>query len=340
MRKYVLNPETLMYEIKEVSLKHKVFKGLLLLAGSMALAFLYAWILTSVLGVDLPKTAFLKAEKARWESRMVVMNRQLDKYDEALTALQVRDDEVYRSIFGMDEISPEVRNAGAGGVDKYSYLDGLEPDNRLKNTLSRLDRISRKTYVQSKSFDEVAALASTAGDMASCIPAVPPIIPDPRKYTVTSPFGVRNDPFTNEGKMHTGVDFSMKIGNPVYSTGDGTVETVEFDFFGYGNSVTIDHGFGFKTRYAHLSTVSVREGMKVRRGDCVGEVGKSGRATGPHLHYEVEYMGNKVNPAQYYDLSMSKDEYIAMVNQRASESQAILTGTPRQTFSFRQRKHD
>ena len=105
----------------------------------------------------------------------------------------------------------------------------------MKNTALRLDRLTRQTTVQSKSFDEIASVSKTAGDMVSCIPAIPPIVPDPSKYHLSSPFGYRSDPFTTESKMHTGVDFAMDIGNPIYATGDGVVETVDFDFFGYGN---------------------------------------------------------------------------------------------------------
>ena len=335
MGKYILNPETLLYEIKEVSLRSKVFKGLLLFAGSLAMAVLYLWLFTSVLGYDLPKTVFLKAEHARWDAKIDLMNTKLDRYSETLEALRVRDDDIYRSIFGMNEIPAGVRDAGIGGVDKYSFLDGLEPDDRLKNTAVRIDRLTRQTYVQSKSFDEVSAVSKTAGDMVSCIPAIPPILPDQSKYRLTSPFGYRSDPFTGSPKMHTGLDFAMKIGNPVYATGDGVVESVKFEFFGYGNSVTIDHGFGYKTIYAHLNSVNVIEGMKVKRGDCIAETGKSGRASGPHLHYEVVYKGQKVNPANYLDLSMSPAEYSDMVRMREDESGT--SRSYRHSFSVRRR---
>ena len=335
MGKYILNPETLLYEMKEVSLKSKVFKGLLLYAGSVAMAVLYIWLFTSVLGYDLPKTAFLKAERARWDARMDLMNTKLDRCEESIEALRVRDDDIYRSIFGMNEIPAGVRNAGIGGVDRYSFLDGLESDDRLKNTALRIDRLTRKVYVQSKSFDEVAAVSKTAGDMASCIPAIPPIVPDPSRYRMSSPFGYRTDPFTGASRMHTGLDFAMKIGNPVYATGDGVVESVKFEFFGYGNSITIKHGFGYETIYAHLNSVKVIEGMKVKRGDCIGESGKSGRSSGPHLHYEVVYKGRKVNPANYLDMSMSVQEYSDMLRMRESESG--MPSSMRHSFSVRHR---
>ena len=335
MGKYILNPETLLYEMKEVSLKSKVFKGLLLFAGSVAMAVLYIWLFPSVLGYDLPKTAFLKAERARWDARMDLMNTKLDRCEESIEALRVRDDDIYRSIFGMNEIPAGVRNAGIGGVGRYSFLDGLESDDRLKNTALRIDRLTRKVYVQSKSFDEVAAVSKTAGDMASCIPAIPPIVPDPSRYKMSSPFGYRTDPFTGASRMHTGLDFAMKIGNPVYATGDGVVESVKFEFFGYGNSITIKHGFGYETIYAHLNSVKVIEGMKVKRGDCIGESGKSGRSSGPHLHYEVVYKGRKVNPANYLDMSMSVQEYSDMLRMRESESG--MPSSMRHSFSVRHR---
>jgi murein DD-endopeptidase MepM/ murein hydrolase activator NlpD len=282
----------------------------------------------------LPKTVFLKIENARWNSRIDLMNNQLDRYQHELEGLRIRDDDIYRSIFGMNVIASEVRNAGIGGVDRYAFLDGLEADNQLKNTLIRLDRLSRQTYVQSKSFDEVETLSKKAGDMASCIPAVPPIVPDISKYHLSSRFGYRVDPFHGGYRLHTGIDFAMKIGNPVYATGDGVVESVNFEFFGYGTSVVIDHGFGYKTLYAHLSSVNVREGMEVKRGDCIAATGNSGRSSGSHLHYEVIYKGAKVNPENYFDLSMSKTEYLAMVNKRADESEAVLG---RHNFSLRRR---
>ena len=317
-------------------MKSKVFKGVLLFAGSVAMAVLYLWLFTSVLGYDLPKTAFLKAEHARWDARIDLMNTKLDRYAETLEALRVRDDDIYRSIFGMNEIPSGVREAGIGGVDRYSFLDGLESDNRLKNTALRMDRLTRKAYVQSKSFDEVASVSKTAGDMASCIPAIPPVVPDQSKYRLTSQFGYRSDPFTGTARMHTGLDFAMKVGNPVYATGDGVVESVKFEFFGYGNSVTIDHGFGYKTIYAHLNSVKVIEGMKVKRGDCIAESGKSGRSSGPHLHYEVVYKGQKVNPANYLDLSMPVSEYSAMVRMRENES-GSSSSARRHAFSVRRR---
>lgn len=320
---YIFNSKTLSYEVKTRSAKARVFKTLAMFAVSLGMAVLYFWIYSSVLGLESPKTVLLKKQSAQWEARAKVLNRQLDDYNDALTALQMRDDDIYRSLFGMNEIPAEVRNAGFGGVNRYAHYDDIDPDGVLKKTAVRIDVLTKKTYVQSKSFDEVAQLSRRAGEMASCIPAIPPMNPDTKKYRFSSSFGYRKDPFTGRSKRHTGVDFAMKPGFPIYATGDGVVESVKFELFGYGNQVVIDHGFGYKTRYAHLKSVGVGEGMKVKRGECIGLSGNSGRSSGPHLHYEVLYKGNHVNPANYFDLSITPEEYATMVQDIADASERV-----------------
>ena len=322
-RRYIFNKETLTYEVVRQSSRSRVFKTLTLFAVSLLLAGFYFWIYVSVLGLEPPKTALLKKSNAEWSSRIEVLNRQLDQYNEDLTSLQMRDDDIYRSIFGMNEIPAAVRNAGFGGVNRYAHYDDIDSDGLLKRTAVRLDVLTKKSYVQSKSFDEVAQLSRRAGEMASCIPAIPPVNPDPKKYRLSSGFGYRRDPFTGRSKRHTGVDFALKPGNPVYSTGDGVVESVKFELFGYGNQIVIDHGFGYKTRYAHMKSIGVAEGMKLKRGECIGLSGNSGRSSGPHLHYEVMYKDAFVNPANYYDLSITPDEYSTMVQDIADASERI-----------------
>ena len=322
-KNYIFNSKTLVYEVKKRSRTSQVIKSAALFAVTLALAGFYFWIYASVLELELPKTALLKKKNAEWCSRMEVLNRQLDNYDEALTSLQMRDDDIYRSIFGMHEIPAEVRNAGFGGVNRYAHYEALANSGILKNTAMRIDVLTKKTYVQSKSFDEVSQLSKRAGDMASCIPAIPPVNPDTKKYRLSSRFGYRVDPVYGRSAHHNGVDFALDPGNPIYSTGDGVVDSVKFEFFGYGNHLVIDHGFGYKTRYAHLKTIGVVEGMKVKRGECIGLSGNSGKSTGPHLHYEVIYKGRHVNPSNYYDLTITPEEFATMVQQTADMSERL-----------------
>ena len=320
---YIFNPQTLSYEVVKRSRRSRLFQTAALFVVSLCMAGLYFWIYSSVLGLEAPKTILLKKENAAWTSRIEVLNRQLDNHDDALVTLQMRDDDIYRSIFGMHEIPAEVREAGFGGVNRYTHYDALDSDGPLKNIAVRMDVLTKKTSIQSRSFDEVALLSKRAGDMASCIPAISPVNPDRKIYHISSRFGYRKDPFTGKSRRHTGIDFALMPGYPVYATGDGVVEVVRNDFYGYGNHVLVDHGFGYKTRYAHLKSIDVSEGMVLKRGEKIGTSGNSGRSSGPHLHYEVIYRDEYMNPSNYFDLDITPEEYSTMVSNTADASDNI-----------------
>ena len=297
--------------------KHRLLKVLGVQAAGALLFVLYLGIGVGVMGKDLPKTAMLRRANADWLSRVEQMGARLDRDEEVLDLLAVRDDRIYRSVYGMDEIPAEVRNATPGAESRYADLEVLDRGHILRRTLLRLDRLEKRAYVQSKSFDDVSALAALAGDKAAHIPAISPMSTDPATFRMSSPFGYRSDPLTGESKMHTGMDFSCDPGNPVYATGDGTVILVESDFYGYGNHIEVDHGFGYVSRYSHLADMFAYVGQKVSRGDCIALSGKSGRVTGPHLHYEVLYRNDFVNPASYMDLDISPEDYAEMVRKPA-----------------------
>ena len=284
-----------------------LIKSLIFLAITLLVTILIL-VIQVALGYDLPKTAILRKKNAKLTSKVALLNRQLEQHNENLYALQVRDDGIYRSIFGMNAIPDEVRNSGFSGINRYSEYDGS-----LKDVAQKLDRLMKKTYIQSKSFDEVSLLSKRMEEMVMCIPAIPPMVPDDSKYRFSSPFGWRFHPIYHTQKMHTGVDLVMDSGTPLYATGDGVVHTVKSEATGYGRQIVIDHGFGYKTRYAHMQEVILKVGTPVKRGDCIGFSGNTGSSTGAHLHYEVLYKDNQVNPANYYDLSMTPEEYMTMI---------------------------
>ena len=242
---------------------------------------------------------------ADWSIRMDRMAGQLDRCEEQLAMLEVRDNKIYRSVYGMDEIPSAVRLSGFGGENRYTDLEGTA----LRGIVNRLDVLEKRAYIQSRSFDDVAMLQKTAGDMAAHIPAIPPMSTEAGSFHLSSPFGYRSDPILGYQKRHTGMDFACPPGNPIYATGDGVVIKVAHERKGYGNHVEIDHGFGYKTRYAHMSEIAVEQGQNVTRGDYLGLSGKSGRVTGPHLHYEILYRKDYVNPALYMDLDIAPKDY-------------------------------
>jgi len=319
MPKYVFNPITLKYEALKGSRKLGLMKIMMYVVLCLALCLFYFWIYTSVLGNDLPKTAMLKKQNASWQSKIAVMNRKLDMIDNTLEEIEDRDDNVYRAIFGMNPISDAVKLSGFGGAKRYAYLDEMGAAEELKSLNKRLDVMLKQVYVRTLSLDEMLASSLTAGDMALHIPAVPPFLPD-KGHSLTSTFGYRTDPVYGGIRFHAGQDFSGKPGSPVYATGDGVVVNAEYSASGYGNMVVIDHGFGYKTRYAHLKSMAVSVGMKVSRGTLVGGLGSTGKATGPHLHYEVLYKGDPINPNSFMDVSIPEEEYKAIIERAAQQN--------------------
>lgn len=316
LSKYIYNAETLLYEKHEESSAARLFKVLGFVAAVVALVCLYFWLYTSVFGLDLPKTAYLKSENEKWKSRYEMLGHQLDGQESTLNGIEQRDDDVYRSILGLEAIPEEVKQAGFGGANRYAYLDDLGGNELLKKTVKRMDVLTKRAFIQSTALDEVAVVSKQADEMKSCVPAVPPICPEKGKYRVSSSFGRRHDPvYKNKIAFHDGIDFATgKVGYPVYTTGDGVVEKVRYQFFGYGNEVIIDHGFGYKTRYAHLHSINVTQGQKLKRGQQIGQVGNTGKSTGPHLHYEILFKNKAIDPMSFMDLSMKPEEYNAMVD--------------------------
>ena len=305
-KKYVMNPETLMVDVQEET-RIQGWQILLVSVAGLMLFLLFMWVRVSVMHGDLPKTAILRHTNAEWSTRIDQMSQQLDRYEELLSMMEERDDRVYRSVYGLDEIPQAIRRSGFSGETRYAYLQGTA----VADSVKRLDNMEKRVYVQSKSFDDVSTLQRSAGDLASHIPALSPL--DPTTYRLSSPFGYRVHPVLGYRKRHTGMDFACPPGNPIYVSGGGVVVKVAHDRGGYGNHVEVDHGFGYKTRYAHMSRIDVKLGQRLERGDCLGLTGRSGLVSGPHLHYEVMYRKEYVNPALYMDLSIPAEDYKDMV---------------------------
>lgn len=311
-KKYIFNKETLSYEVAHSSVKTRVLRFCIFFTISVVLFFGYYFIYTRVLELKTPKTAILEKRNKELLSNLEVINQKLEEDNKTLLEIQMRDNIVYRPIFGMDEISSDVRNAGFGGVDRYSFLENFDNSDFLISSAMKFDILSKKAYIQSRSFDDISILAKRAGDMASCIPTIFPVKPVSHNH-MSSSFGYRSDPFTGFARMHTGIDISGPSSEPIYATGDGIIIDVSYNFFGYGNNVIIDHGFGYKTRYAHLKEASVKLGQIVKRGEQIGKMGSTGRSKGTHLHYEVIYKDHPVNPWNYFNNDMTPEEYQKLI---------------------------
>ncbi len=317
--KYRFNHDTLNFERIRLSGWKKVKRVSLALAPGLLLGVIGIFLAFQF--VDSPKEATLRRENEQLMVEYELINKQLLDLEEVLEDIERRDDNVYRVIFEADPIPSTVRMAGIGGVNRYKDLEGFANSELVIGTRKRLDKIAKRMYVESLSLDDVAKLALRKQDMLASIPSVEPI---PRDQTrLSSGFGVRVHPIYKIRKDHLGLDFTSPVGTPIHATGDGTVEFAGYNTSGYGYHVIINHGFGYKTLYGHMSDLGVRRGQKVKRGDLIGEVGSTGLSTGPHLHYEVIKDGVHMDPVNFLFNSLSPEEYARMVEVAGNAGQSM-----------------
>ncbi|MFO7613748.1 MAG: M23 family metallopeptidase [Bacteroidales bacterium] len=317
--KYIFNAKTLSYEYARITARHMLLKILSYITTGVV--FTMAIIVVGSYFFDSPKERMLKRELRQYELQFKLMNGKLEQIQVVLNDMADRDDNIYRVIFESEPVPTEARKAGYGGTDRYKILAGYRNSDIVIETARKLDQITAKLYVQSKSFDDVSEMARNKSLLLASIPAIQPISnKDLRR--LSSYFGYRTDPFYKVLKFHEGVDFSAPTGTDIYATGDGVVFSSQRARGGYGNQIIIDHGFGFKTMYAHLQEFKVRKGQRVKRGQVIGTVGNTGKSTSPHLHYEVLKNNKPVNPINYFfnDITAEQYEEMLILSQRPSQS--------------------
>ncbi|MEA4975607.1 MAG: M23 family metallopeptidase [Paludibacter sp.] len=308
-KKYHFNPETLSYEETDNTLLFKLKRLLIHLFSGVSLGVVFFFIFVSL--VSSPEEVQLIQEKNRLQAQYKLLERNMDEVSEILSDLQQRDDNLYRVIFQADPIPFSIRKSTAGNAEYYRQLLSMTNSEIAVSTTQKYNELKKQLYIQSKSYDELVKLASNQEEMLKHIPAIQPILNKDLTRTASG-FGWRIDPVYRTRRFHEGMDFTAPIGTEIYATGNGTVRLAGWRQ-GYGNTVEINHGFGYKTLYGHMYKIHVKVGQKVNRGDVIGLVGNTGKSTGPHLHYEVHLRGKVMNPQQFYFLDLSPEEYDRMV---------------------------
>ena len=320
--KYYFDSENLAYRKIKTKKSTKVGVVALFLLSSALFGFLAFVILLNTPFFETPKDRLQSREIENFKLRYAILNKKMDQIDDVLANVAERDNNIYRVYFNTAAIPAEQRKAGFGGVNRYKELEGYNNSELVINTSKRVDIISKELVIQSKSLDEILKLAKEKNKLLAAIPAIQPIRNENLKQ-MASGFGYRSDPFTKARKFHAGMDFSAKIGTPIFATGDGIVNRADNTASGYGNHIVINHGFGYETLYGHLSKFKCRPGQHVKRGDIIGYVGSTGRSEGPHCHYEVHKNGEIVNPLNFYYGNISAAEYIVISKLANQENQSL-----------------
>lgn len=317
---YIFNQLTQNFEVLETSKSKRLLRYILISLAVLGNTFLFAVLLFTFF--KSPKEKMQARELEYMKLQYEILNDRLDNMEILLSDMEQRDNNLYRVMFEADPVPSNIRKSGFLTPNRYDNLYGYMNSNQVANTTRKLDIIASQLYHQSVSYDTLFALARNKSDMLAHIPAIFPLKETEIKY-ISSYFGYRPDPIYKIQKFHSGIDFSAQKGTEAYATGDGIVVEVEKGHWGYGNMVTIDHGFGYKTRYAHLQKAAVRKGQKLKRGQLIGYVGNTGKTTGVHLHYEVLKNDVQIDPINFFFNDLTPDEYEQILQQSTLPTQSM-----------------
>lgn len=318
--KYKFNPDSLSFDRVRLGARVLLLRSLAYFTGSVIIAIIYWTIFAAFF--DSPKEKALEREVEQLTIQYELIHREMSDVENVLEGLQKTDDNLYRTIFEAEPIPATLRGGGVGGVNRYKSLEGYTNSDLVIETASRLDKIRKRVYVQSRSFDELIGLAKNKEEMLRTIPAILPISNKDLTRTASG-YGLRIHPIYKIIKFHYGMDFTAPAGTDVYATGDAVVVDKFTSKRGLGNYVVLDHGFGYISIYAHLSDFNVRKGQKVKRGDIIGYVGSTGTSVANHLHYEIKLNGVNVDPVNYYFEDLTAEEYVLMIEIASKTGQSF-----------------
>jgi len=318
--KYYYDSDTLSYRKIELRKRDKFRRMMFFVVASVFMGGFIVFVMYQFL--ESPRQKVMTRELENMKLHYELLEKKMTQAEKVLDGIQKRDNNIYRTYFEANPIPEEQRKAGFGGVNRYKSIEGFDNSQMIIEATKNIDILSKQLYVQSKSLDEIIDLAKDKEELLASIPAIQPV----SKQDLTrmaSGFGWRLDPFTKARKRHKGMDFTSPKGTPIYATGNGKVTRADAGSSGFGKHIRIDHGFGYVTLYAHLSKYNVKRGQKVKRGDLIGYVGSTGRSQAPHLHYEVRYNKQQINPINFYYGDLSPQEFQEMLKMASQEGQSL-----------------
>lgn len=308
-RQYRINPETLQLERIEHGLRYWLRRSGGYILGGICLGVVFFFVFFYFF--PSPREAALLQNNRTLTAQLEVMERQVDQIQVVMADISQRDDNLYRAILGAEPIPMSARMGATRQISYYDSLTYMSNTQLLADVQRKVDILEKELYVQARSFDEIVELAKTQEVRMENIPAIQPVLNKDLKH-MASGFGWRVDPVYHIRRFHEGMDFSAPVGTDIFATGNGTVIYAGWRQ-GYGETIEIDHGFNYVTRYAHCSKLKAKVGQKVKRGDVIALVGNTGKSTGPHVHYEVHYQGRPIDPRNFYFYDLSPEDYDRMV---------------------------
>ena len=314
-KKYFLDLSDLQYKRVKLPWKNKLIRFTLGSLFSVGITLVYAVIINSMFGN--PKEKLLSQEIESIKLQYSLMGREIDNSVRILDDLQQSDGSRYRPILDMDTIPSSFRNMGFGGVKRYEELEGYDNSGLMISYRTKIEEIRNRSTVQYESFIAIEEKKNEWKREMEYLPMISPVnviyrLGDGMKFR-------EKHPVLGTPQWHHGQDFSTPYGTNVYATGSGTVIEAGWNG-GYGNCVVVDHGYGYRSTYGHLSKISVAVGLNIKRGDMIGLSGSTGTSSGPHLHYQIDLYGQHKNPLYYFNNDLTEEEYFEMIQTLTSQT--------------------
>lgn len=304
---YKYNPDDVNFDKLDNSFRTRFWRVMIYIFGALMMALLINFIY--ILMFDSPRERQVRRENEELQRQYQILQERKATVDTVLQEITQTDENIYRLIF---ETEPAEKNEVATAIDPYMELTNLSDREIVFSNAARLDSMLHKSVQEKLDYDILRIKSEDKSEMLPYIPAIQPIENTDLTRTASG-FGHRIHPIYKILKFHSGMDFTAPVGTPVYATGSGRVEEASRSRRGSGNRIVIDHGFGYKTVYAHLNEINTREGRSINRGDVIGTVGNTGLSTAPHLHYEVLINDESVNPLNFYFMELAPSSYTRMI---------------------------
>lgn len=306
--KYKFDPESLQYK-KQSKGRHFLIKyaGTFFIGIVIGIIFLIisAYIITT------PSIRKMRRENLQAKQDIEELIKKYESIEKVMKDLEKRDENIYRAVLESNPVKDD-ENSSASDVKMIIEMLQNNDVRKVANYIEeQMDTILNKVKMCNNSYSTFNAVLENKAKMLPNIPSIQPVDNKGIKVMIYG-FGKRVDPFYKTIKSHRGLDFSMPAGSRVFATAGGKV-TRAGHFRQIGNSIEIDHGYGFTTEYNHLDKILVRKGSKVERGDYIGTVGNSGKSISTHLHYEVHINGVAVNPVNFFFADISPAEYQKLI---------------------------
>jgi murein DD-endopeptidase MepM/ murein hydrolase activator NlpD len=318
--KYYYNTNTLRYEKLETPLRVKLLRIFGFVAAAFVTAALISFFAFQFIGS--PKEKILQQQNNALRNNYATIRDELESLEEQMKELEKRDNDVYRAIFEAAPVPDSARAKEIADEQEIALVERLKDDQLVASITNTLNNLKSRVVAQEKSYEQVDDLVKDKEKLLSHTPAIQPVA-NKDLNRIASGYGSRIDPVYKTVKFHYGLDFAAPQGTPIYATADGSVTIAGNAGNGYGNYVTINHGYGYETLYGHMVRVKARVGQQVKRGEVIGWVGSTGKSTGPHCHYEVHKNKQKIDPIYFFYNDLTPEQFDLILKKAAASNQSL-----------------